>query len=89
MSRISLASLILVTIVITACGALLNSSDTLADPTTGMPNPASQYCAEQGGKLEIRDEADGQVGYCIFPDGSECEEWAFFRGDCKPGENKP
>jgi putative hemolysin len=55
------------------------------DSPTGLPNPASQYCEEQGGKLEIRDEAGGQVGYCIFPDGSECEEWAFYRGECAPG----
>ena len=47
-----------------------------------MANPASKYCVEQGYKLEIRDEAGGQVGYCIFPDGSECEEWAFYRGEC-------
>ena len=26
-----------------------------------------------------------RCGYCIFPDGSECEEWAFFRGECVPG----
>ena len=51
----------------------------------GMPNPASVHCADQGGKLEIRDEAGGQVGYCLFDDGSECEEWAFMRGECAPG----
>jgi uncharacterized protein len=50
-----------------------------------MANPASVYCEENGGKLEIRDEAGGQVGYCIFPDGSECEEWAYMRGECAPG----
>jgi len=50
----------------------------------GMANPASVYCEEQGGRLEIRDEEGGQAGYCIFPDGSECEEWAFFRGECAP-----
>jgi len=22
---------------------------------------------------------------CIFPDGSECEEWAYLRGECGPG----
>ena len=54
-----------------------------------MANPASVNCTEQGGKTEIRDEASGQVGYCIFPDGSECEEWAFFRGECVPGETTP
>ena len=60
-----------------------------AEAEAGMPNPASVHCGQEGGKLQIRDEEGGQVGYCIFEDGSECEEWAFFRGDCKPGENKP
>ena len=54
----------------------------------GMPNPASVYCEEQGGQLEIRTEDAGEYGVCIFPDGSECEEWAFFRGECKPGESE-
>jgi putative hemolysin len=49
-------------------------------------NPASVYCEEQGGKLEIRDKKDGQKGFCVFNDGSECEEWAFWRGECKKGE---
>ena len=53
----------------------------------GLANPASVYCEEQGGELDIRDEEDGQVGYCLFEDGSECEEWAFFRNECQPGEN--
>jgi putative hemolysin len=52
-----------------------------------LANPASVHCGEQGGTLDIRTDADGgQVGYCQFDDGSECEEWAFFRGDCQPGE---
>ena len=50
-----------------------------------MPNPASAYCVEQGFRSEIRTAADGsQTGYCIFPDGSECDEWAYFRGECGP-----
>jgi putative hemolysin len=53
---------------------------------SGLPNPASVFCEEQGGTLEIREEAGGQVGYCAFDDGSECEEWAFYRGECAPGE---
>ena len=53
-----------------------------------MPNPASVYCVENGGKLEIRSGKDGgQVGYCVFEDGSECEEWVFFRGECRPGDS--
>lgn len=50
-----------------------------------MPNPASAYCVEQGFTSEIRTAADGsQSGVCIFPDGSECDEWAYFRGECGP-----
>lgn len=55
---------------------------------SGLANPASVYCEDQGGTLEIREDEDGgQVGYCIFADGSECEEWAFYRGECGPGSN--
>jgi putative hemolysin len=50
-------------------------------------NPASEYCVEQGGNVDIRkDDEGGEAGYCQFDDGSECEEWAFFRGDCSQGE---
>lgn len=50
-----------------------------------MPNPASVYCEENGNQLEIQTAADGgQTGVCIFPDGSVCEEWAYFRGECGP-----
>jgi putative hemolysin len=48
-----------------------------------MPNPASVFCERNGNKLEIRTAADGsQSGVCVFPDGSECDEWAYFRGEC-------
>jgi putative hemolysin len=51
-----------------------------------MPNPASVFCEKNGGKLDLRQDASGGVaGICIFPDGSECDEWAYYRGDCKPG----
>ncbi len=53
--------------------------------TPGMPNPASVYCEQQGYRLEIRTAADGtQAGVCIFPDGSECDEWAYYRRECTP-----
>ena len=56
--------------------------------STQLANPASVYCGEQGGQLEIREHEDGgQYGVCIFDDGSECEEWAYFRGECAPGDN--
>jgi dipeptidase D len=67
-----------------ACGAEPEPAATPTRPASDMPNPASAFCIEQGYELEIRDEAAGQVGYCLFPDGSECEEWAFYRGECAP-----
>ena len=46
-------------------------------------NPASAYCVQSGYTLEIRTNAGGgEYGVCIFADGSECEEWAFFRNEC-------
>ena len=54
----------------------------------GLPNPASVFCEENGGQLEFRqDDTGGTYGVCIFPDGSECEEWAYFRGGCAPGDS--
>jgi putative hemolysin len=58
-------------------------------PQAGMPNPASVYCEQNGNKLEIRTAADGsQNGVCVFPDGSTCDEWAYYRGECGPAEQK-
>ncbi len=56
-----------------------------------MPNPASVFCEQNGNKLEIQTAADGsQSGACIFPDGSTCDEWAYYRGECGPEvENSP
>lgn len=62
---------------LTACGG--------EDPQ--IANPASVFCDEQGGTVEIREDAEGgQRGFCVFPDGSECDEWAFYRQECAPGE---
>ena len=50
-----------------------------------MANPASAYCEQEGYEVEIRTAEDGsQAGYCIFPDGSECDEWEYYRGECGP-----
>jgi putative hemolysin len=59
--------------------------ETATTPSAGLPNPASVYCEQQGYKSEIRTAADGsQYGVCVFPDGSECDEWAYYRGECGP-----
>ena len=47
-------------------------------------NPASVYCVQQGGRIEIVSTDKGEVGWCILPDGRRIEEWEFFRSK-KPG----
>lgn len=48
-----------------------------------IPNPASAYVKYLGYKSEIRiDSMGNHTRVCIFPDGSECDEWLFFRGIC-------
>ncbi len=79
--------------VLTACAAPLTQAapePAATDmPQAGMPNPASVYCTQQGNKLEILTAADGsQNGICIFPDGSTCDEWTYYRGECGPAEQK-
>ena len=55
-------------------------------PEANMPNPASVNCEQNDVKLDLRQDASGgAAGVCVFPDGSECDEWAYFRGECKPG----
>jgi putative hemolysin len=68
-----------------ACGPA--QQETPLPTQAGLPNPASVFCEGQGGRLEIRSDAAGnQTGYCIFSDGSECDEWAYFRGECQPSQ---
>jgi dipeptidase D len=76
--------LILAAFLVVACGAEPAPTAAPTEPASDMPNPASVFCIDEGYELEIRDETGGQVGYCLFPDGSECEEWAFYRGECAP-----
>ena len=76
--------LILMGLFVTACSPEPTLSVSPTAEIADMVNPASQFCDIRGYQSEIRDEAGGQVGYCLFPDGSECEEWAFYRGECAP-----
>ena len=73
---------------VSSSGPKPTSEATEGPGSAGLPNPASAYCEEQGGKLEIRTASDGsQYGVCIFPDGSACDEWDFYRGECGPTGN--
>ena len=58
------------------------------DKQAGIANPASVKCVSDGGRLDTRtDEHGGQYGVCVFADNSECEEWAYFRGECALGDS--
>ncbi len=76
----------IILITLTACTVLQaqNPDPTaMVIPSVNMPNPASVYCEQNGYTLEIRTAVDGsQSGVCIFPDGSTCDEWAYYRGEC-------
>ena len=65
-----------------ACGA----GEVPVNDEAELANPASVYREEQGGTVKILDTDEGQVGICVLDDGSECEEWAYYRqGVCVPG----
>jgi len=52
-----------------------------AGSAVGMANPASTYCVEKGGTVDIRQTEAGQLGWCRLPDGAEVEEWTLYRRD--------
>lgn len=76
--------------VVTAQPSVTAASSAAPAPAAGIANPASVNCGKAGGKTVIRKDAKtgGERGFCVFPDGSECEEWALFRGTCKQGDSK-
>jgi len=85
--------LVLFCLLVTGCIQITTSPTAVITPESPtsqptletLPNPASAFCEQQGYKLEIRTAPDGsQAGVCIFPNGSECDEWAYFRGECVP-----
>ncbi|TFG49596.1 MAG: DUF333 domain-containing protein [Anaerolineales bacterium] len=84
----------IILIALTACTApwvqVSESAGTDISPLN-MPNPASVYCEQQGNTFEIQTTEDGsQSGVCVFPDGSTCDEWAYFREECGPAaQNSP
>jgi putative hemolysin len=91
MKKSVLIILIVLIVILTACmSARIQPTPAPAAVATGtpqanIPNPAFVFCEQQGYISEIRTASDGsQTGYCIFPDGSECDEWAYYRAECGP-----
>ena len=69
-----------------ACAPAAAPATPTAQPKSEIANPASVYCNDHGGKLQIVTATDGsQSGMCTLPDGTQCDEWSYFRGECGPG----
>lgn len=55
----------------------------LTGNTVTIANPASVYCEQNSWTLEIIiDLSGGQSWICHLPDGTTCDEWGYFRGEC-------
>jgi putative hemolysin len=75
---------LIILILIIGCSTEIGPVEKPEKENIEIANPASVYCEEQGGTVDIRTNEDGdQIGFCIFDDGSECEEWEFYRGGCE------
>ena len=67
-------------IALSACSHTKNAPENA--PQVDMANPASAFCEQKGGKSEIRKNEDGsEYGVCHLPDGSEVEEWEYYRAN--------
>lgn len=88
MKKIYLISILIIILIIIGAGIWFMSNDqSLNKQNIGLANPASVFCIDNGGRSEIRtDSSGGQVGFCVFEDNTKCDEWAYFRNECKPGE---
>ncbi len=93
MRKIILPSgILLLALVLSACGQLGPAGGPPPTPTIDqakLANPAAEYCQDQGFKYETRKDDQGNAyGVCIFDDGTECDAWAYFRGECGQGQAK-
>jgi len=51
--------------------------------STRIANPSAVYCDEKGLKYENRKNPDGsEYGVCILANGTVCDGWEYYRGEC-------
>jgi putative hemolysin len=72
----TISVLLILLLFLTACGK----------QEAQIANPASVYCESQGGTLSFVEETAGTKGVCTLSDGTVCDEWAFYRGECPEKE---
>lgn len=68
---------------VVGCAADPGASDNQGAQSSeiGLANPAAVHCQKLGYETSGDD--------CVFHDGSSCEQWAFFRGECSAPAPKP
>jgi len=50
-------------------------------------NPASVYCEDNWWTIKIENDEEGnETWLCMFEDGTYCDEWSYFREECKAWE---
>ena len=60
----------------------VNEEENVEEEMVWMANPASVYCVEQGWELiPMEDEEWNQYAMCRLADGTEVEEWEYFRAN--------
>ncbi|HKL44246.1 MAG TPA: DUF333 domain-containing protein [Candidatus Absconditabacterales bacterium] len=74
------------TLILAGCTTKNNNSNLTGNVELG--NPASIYCEENGGTLEMIFDNGESYGICHFDNGERCEEREYYRGDCFPISNK-
>lgn len=57
-------------------------SKTDTPQSVGMANPASTFCIDNGGTLATVKTDAGASANCTLPNGTVCDEWKLFRGEC-------
>lgn len=75
-------ALVLATLALFFLDQVLDDMGGKTEVNATLANPASVYCEEQGGYVGMRQDRLGIYGVCILPNGTECEEWSYYRGEC-------
>jgi uncharacterized protein len=73
------AALVVGVVALAGCGA--DDPTPPLDTEVEIANPASVFCVEQGGRVEIVEGEGGEQGICVLPDGTRVDEWEFYRSN--------
>ena len=73
--------IVLIILLIALVIYIVNMDDS-KNSQAGLANPASVYCQENGGVIEIMSDERGQFGICILENGTRCDEWKYYQGSC-------